>query len=211
MSFASPGPRFSRFPTSIKAAMAAAFTLSVGLWLGLFYLLPPLPGMTDQTTRLCFAVKCICVAALLCFLTGTEAVAHERLQSDAFDPLAGHESRRLRINLRYLQNTLEQLALFAPGLLALAIYCGDGRSMRAVVATTGVWILSRAAFWIGYHQGSIYRVVGLTGAAQSMVVLLYVCGRFGYELAGTAGAAAPVAIFGLIEVVLVLKTRGSAR
>ena len=188
--------------------MAAAAVVSVALWFGLYFLSPVLPEMADPVARLGFAIKCCCVAILLCFLTGIEAVSHERLQSEAFDPLTGHESFGMRINLRYLQNTLEQLVLFAPGLLALAIYCDDGRSMRAVVATTGVWILSRAAFWIGYHQGSLYRVVGLTGMIQSMIVLFYVCGRFGYEFAGLLGAIAPVTIFAVIEIVLVVKTRG---
>ena len=42
----------------------------------------------------------------------------------------------MTINLRYLQNTLEQLMLFIPGLLGLAVYCSSGRSMRAIVATS---------------------------------------------------------------------------
>jgi hypothetical protein len=54
----------------------------------------------------------------------------------------------MRINLRYLQNTLEQLVLFMPGVLGLAVYCSDGGSMRAVAATTVVWIAARIAFWI---------------------------------------------------------------
>ena len=63
--------------------------------------------------------------------------------------------------------------------------------MRAVVATTVVWIVSRAAFWIGYHRGPQYRSVGLTGMVQSMLVLLYDCGRFGYDVAGHRGRGDP--------------------
>jgi uncharacterized MAPEG superfamily protein len=161
-----------RFPAAVRAAMAIAVLLSVGLWLGLCRLLPPLPDMQTPIARLTFALKCSAVAVLLSLMTGIEAVAHERFQGDAFDPLAGHETERMKINLRYLQNTLEQTLLFIPGLLALAMYCTDGRAMRAIVATTAVWILSRAAFWIGYHRGSRYRIVGLTGMLQSMLVLL---------------------------------------
>jgi hypothetical protein len=29
------------------------------------------------------------------------------VKTDAFDPLEGQETRRLKVNLRYLQNTLE--------------------------------------------------------------------------------------------------------
>jgi hypothetical protein len=184
-----------------------AFPVTVAIWLGIYHVLPPLAGMADPVARLVFALNCCCVAILLCFLTGIEAVAHERLHSPAIDPLSGHESRRMKINLRYLQHTLEQLMLFVPGLLALAFYCSDGRAMRAVVATTVVWIVARAAFWIGYHRGPQYRTWGAPGMVQSMLVLLYVCARFGYDVAGVAGAIAPLVLFGCIEAYLVHATR----
>lgn len=184
-----------------------AFPVAIALWLGVTYFLPPIAGMTDTLARFALALKLCCVAILFCFLTAIEAVAHERLRSPAIDPLSGYETRRMRINLRYLQHTLEQLALFVPGLFALAFYCSDGRSMRAVVATTVVWIATRFAFWIGYHYGSQHRAVGAPGMMQSMLVLLYVCARFGFEIAGTAGAIAPLVLFGCIEAFLVFATR----
>jgi hypothetical protein len=199
---------FGRFPWSVKLAMFGVIAVSLGMWLGVYFFAPPIPGAMDHlAARLAFAVKCIAMATLFCLLSGIEAVSHERLQGDAFDPLTGKESRRLKINLRYLQNTVEQLLLFVAGLLGLAIYCSDADAMRAVAATTIVWIMSRMAFWVGYHQGSLYRVFGLVGMPQSMFVLLYVCGRFGFELAGTTGAIAPVLLFGLVEAVLVKYTR----
>ncbi len=163
--------------------------------------------MDNTPARLVFALKCSCVAVLFCFVTGIEAVAHERLRSAAIDPLSGYETRRMRVNLRYLQNTLEQLVLFAPGVLGLAVYCSDGRSMRGVVGTTVVWIVARVAFWIGYHRSSAQRSFGAPGMMLSILVLLYVCARFGYETAGLLGAIAPLVIFGGAEVVLVWATR----
>jgi fatty-acid desaturase len=113
----------------------------------------------------------------------------------------------MRINLRYLQNTLEQLVMFVPGLLGLAIYSHDGGAMRAVVAATIVWIATRIAFWIGYHRSSAQRAYGAPGMLQSMLVLLYVCSRFGYEIAGGTGAVAVVVLFLGTEGVLVWGTR----
>jgi MAPEG family len=198
---------------AIVPLMLVAAPLTIALWLGLFHLLPPVPDMLDRADRMVFALKCCCVAILLCFVTGVEAVAHERLTTPAFDPLAGRESHRMKVNLQYLQNTLEQLLIFIPGLVALSCYCAGGEAMRAVVATTVVWVLARAVFWIGYHRAPGLRVPGLVGMVQSLLVLLYVCGKFGYEVGGLIGAIVPLAIFASVEgyLVYMLRSRASAR
>jgi len=116
--------------------------------------------------------------------------------------LAGFETRRLRVNKQYLQNTLEQLAVFLVGLFGLAAYATGGAGMRAVVATAIVWVLARFAFWIGYHQSAAMRGLGAPGMALGMLMLLYVVGRFGYEVGGLVGAALPIALFLAIEAFL---------
>ena len=82
--------------------------------------------------------------------------------------------------------------------------------MRAVAATTVAWIIGRAGFWIGYHHGSQYRALGAPGMAQSMIVLLYVCAKFGHHVAGVAGAIAPLVLSGAIEAYRFHATRSSA-
>jgi uncharacterized MAPEG superfamily protein len=188
-------------------AIAAAMPVAFLLWLGIAYLMPPLSGMDSIGDRMLFALKCCCISVLFCLVTGVEAVAHERLSSPAFDPLSGFETRRLRVNLRYLQNTLEQILVFAAGLFGLAAYCPDGSAMRAVLATSVVWILARFAFWIGYHRSAAMRGLGAPGMALSMIVLLYVTGRIGYEIGGFVGAAVPITSFLAIEVFLFRATR----
>jgi hypothetical protein len=189
------------------AAIALAAFFALGLWLGIDHLMSPLAGMESLAARMLLTLKCCCMAVLFCLVTGVEAVAHERLTSPAFDPLVRFETRRLRVNQRYLQNTVEQIIAFCVSLFGLAAYCADGAQMRAVVATTVVWIVARGAFWIGYHRSAAMRGLGAPGMALSMIVLLYVASRFGNELAGTAGAIAPVAAFALIEAVLFWGTR----
>ena len=187
--------------------IAIGFVVAIALWLATYFLLPPLAGMAEPLARLVFALKCGCVAVLFCFVLGIEAIAHERLRSPAIDPLTGYETRRMTINLRYLQNTLEQLLVFLPGLFGLAYYCDSGAAMRAVAATTLVWIAARFAFWIGYHQGALHRAAGAPGMMLGMVMLLYVAARFGYEFAGWPGAIALPALFFAGEAVLVLTTK----
>jgi hypothetical protein len=183
-------------------AIAAAMPVALLLWLAIAYLVPPLAGMDSLGSRMLFTLKCCCVAVLFCLVTGVEAVAHERLTSPAFDPLSGFETRRLRVNQRYLQNTLEQILVFAVGLFGLAAYSPDGSAMRAVLATTIVWILARFAFWIGYHRSAAMRGLGVPGMALSMIVLLYVAWQIGYEVGGLVGGAVSVVAFLAIEAFL---------
>ena len=187
--------------------IAVASLFASGLWFGIDLLMSPPPGMDSLGARMLLTLKCCCVAVLFCLVTGIETVAHERLTSPAFDPLAGFETRRLRVNQRYLQNTVEQIIVFAAALFGLAAYCPDGSSMRAVVATTVVWIVARGAFWLGYHRSAALRGLGAPGMAVSMIVLLYVTSRFGREIAGTVGAIVPVVAFFAVEAVLFWETR----
>jgi uncharacterized MAPEG superfamily protein len=189
------------------AAIAASLPVALLLWLAIAYLMPPLTGMDSLGDRMLLTLKCCCLAVLFCLVTGVEAVAHERLFSSAFDPLAGFETRRLRVNQRYLQNTTEQFLVFAAGLFGLAAYSPDGSAMRAVLATTIVWIMARFAFWIGYHWSAAMRGLGAPGMALSMIVLLYVVGRIGFEVGGFVGAAIPVVAFLAIEAFLFRATR----
>jgi uncharacterized MAPEG superfamily protein len=150
------------------------------------------------------ALKCCAMAALFCLFMGTEAVAHERLQSPAFDPLAGHETRRLRVNKQYLQNTLEQFVIFVVGLFGLAAY---GESMRAVIATTVIWILFRFAFWIGYHHSAAMRAAGAPGLLVGQLLLIYSCMRVGGDIAGDVGAWTTLVIYLAFESLLFWHTR----
>src|SRR5207249_4177889 len=163
--------------------IAASAPVAIALWLAIDRFLPPLNGMETLAARMVFTLKLSAVAILFCLVTGVEAVAHERLVSPAFDPLSGFETRRLRVNQRYLQNTLEQTVVFVAGLFGLAAYASNGADTRAVVATTVVWIVARFAFWLGYHRGAAMRGLGAPGMAMSMLVLIYVAARFGQEIA----------------------------
>lgn len=188
-------------------AIAAAMPVALLIWLMLAFLVPPLSGMDSIASRMFFTLKCWCLAVLFCLVTGVEAVAHERLGSAAFDPLSGYETRRLKINLRYLQNTLEQTVIFTAALFGLAAYSTNGSAMRAVMATAVVWVLARFAFWIGYHRSAAMRSLGAPGVALSLIVLIYVAARIGFEWGGVAGAVLPVVLFLAIEAFLFRATR----
>ena len=176
------------------AGIIGSTLVTLALWYALYHWLPEPAGASPMST----ALACAAIAVLLALVAGVEAVAHERLVTAAIDPLAGVETRRLRVNYRYLSNTVEQYIVFVAGLLALAVYA----SPRMLIVVTIVWLLSRWAFWIGYHFNPLLRGIGAPGMMQSMIVLLYVAYRFGTESYGAAAGIGLLAIFALIEAFL---------
>jgi MAPEG family protein len=187
-------------------AIAASLFVSIALWLALCRFMPPLIGMDELSARMIVALKCLVVATLFTLAAGIEAVAHERFQTSAFDPLSGHGTKRLRVNLRFLQNTLEQIVVFAAGLLGIAFYLSNGEAMRAVPATTIVWILNRFAFWVGYHKSSAMRALGAASMAIGLIMLLYVTARIGHDIAGVPGTLVLVGLYLALEAILFWKT-----
>ena len=174
--------------------IAVSAPLTLLLWWLLWKYLPEPIG----ANRLRVAIQCCAVAALFSVVAGVEAVAHERLFTAAIDPLAGVETKRMRVNFRYLSNTLEQYVVFAAGLLALSLYA----SGKILVIVTVVWVRARWAFWIGYHKSPLLRGIGAPGMMQSMIVLLYVAYRFGNDSYGSAVGIALLAAFAILEAIL---------
>ena len=189
------------------AGIAATVLASAALWYAIRFNTPLLEGMDDPLARLVFTLKCSALVVLFTLVPGVSAVAHERLVSPAFDPLGGHDTPRMRVNHRYLQNTLEQTVIFLVGLFGLAIYMEDGNQMRAVLASAVVWTVGRLAFWAGYHVGSTWRVLGAPSMLLGQLVLGYVALRVGFDVAGEAGAWTVLAAYLLFEALLFWATR----
>ena len=184
----------SRQRARMLAGIGASFAATVAIWLVLLRFLPSPTNSEPLPT----AFACCAIAALLTLVMGVEAIAHERLVTPAIDPLAGFETRRMRVNARYLSNTVEQFIVFAIGLLALSHYAPS----RLLVIVSIVWIVARWAFWIGYHFSPLLRGFGAPGMLQSMIVLLYVAWRWGSYAYGVAAGLALIVIFLGIEAFL---------
>lgn len=193
--------------TAGMLAIALSSLVAAALWTGIYFGFPPLRGMESLSERMLFTLKCYCLALLFTLVMGVEAVAHERLQSPAFDPLANHSTRRLQVNQRYLQNTLEQSVIFAAAVFGLAAYSPSGQAMRAVLATAAVWTLGRLMFWAGYHRSAAMRGLGAPGMMASLLVLIYVGTRIGDDAMGSTGAGLVAVSFLAFEILLFRSTR----
>ena len=132
------------------------------------------PGGIDVSIRLEYALKCEVFAAL-CLLAGVAKIANRRFFIP--DAIAGGPSPSLEIDLRYIQNTLEQLVLAILAHLALAVVVPDD-SIRAVAILVMLFVIGRATFWIGYHISGSARAFGFaTTFYPTVAVYVYVVSR----------------------------------
>ena len=180
-----------------------ASLISILLWLLLYAMLSPVKNMLEPIARLIFAIKCWGFATLFCLILGINAVAYEKLGVPSMvSALGDGESLRFRVNQRYLQQTIEQLLVFTPGLLMLSVYCETPDTMRLVEIATFMWMGARFLFWLNYHQDAQGGVPGMVGTIQNTIILLYCGSRFCYELWGMTGAVLVVSLFFCFEVYL---------
>lgn len=90
----------------------------------------------------------------------------------ALDPIDGRTSHRFRVNQRVLQNTIEQLVVFAPSVLGLAAVATTATTYRLVSLAVALFCLGRALFWGGYHVSPNARGLGFNMTFSTSVAAL---------------------------------------
>jgi uncharacterized membrane protein YecN with MAPEG domain len=89
----------------------------------------------------------------------------------ALDPTACQESRFLLVNQRVIANTVEQMTMFAPALLAFAARAEPGQ-MGSITALGFVFAMARLVFWAGYLRAPLFRAPGMAATAGCTVAAL---------------------------------------
>ncbi len=163
----------SIIPGMIGAAVFGALFVWAGTrWYP--FVLPPLETAGD---RLAFTLRAEVFAGLT-FLLGIGTVARQRFFSP--EAIGGEESPRdhaIRINLRYVQNTTEQLLLAVVAHLALAALLPPA-AMAVIPVLVACFVLARVTFWAGYHRSAPSRAFGFAATFYPTVaVYLYVIYR----------------------------------
>ena len=141
------------------AASAAAVVLLV--WANAARIFAPvsLPA-DDPGSRLAFAARWLVVPGLT-LLAGIQGAARRGFYADAIDGTRTPASRSLELNLRYNQNTVEQvvLAAIAWGGLSQAL---PRDQLVLIPAMAALFAIGRITFWIGYALDPIGRTFGMS-------------------------------------------------
>lgn len=143
-----------------QALVGSAIGVCAGLamwdWLANVIPVDPTAGLAER-----LGLACASLLPTVCVLNAMIVVQMRlRAATGALDPLAGQDDWRLLVNQRVVTNTVEQLAGFAPAVLAVAAGVASGW-MSFVVAAGLVFALARLVFWGGYMVGPILRAPGM--------------------------------------------------
>ena len=156
-----------RWWTSVGSAVGVGVAFAV--WYGVAKMLPADfgGGVAERLGLACAAL--LPAACVLDLMILTQMWL--RARSGAVDPLAGRDDTWLQVNQRALTNTVEQMAGFAPALLALAAGVSPDR-MPYVIAAGVVFGLARLVFWAGYLLGPLTRAPGMAATFAINVAML---------------------------------------
>lgn len=125
----------------------------------LYYCFPHNTRALDSIERLVLAFKCMVFPAIMLFL-GILVIGMSRYGNKSEDPTQCESSgQAMKVNLRYLSNTHEQLVLFSINVVALAIFL-PFQCLTILPIYASLFVLSRIMFWVGYHIHPLYRGVG---------------------------------------------------
>jgi uncharacterized membrane protein YecN with MAPEG domain len=117
--------------------------------------------------------KCEFFAALM-LLFGVMLVGGQRYFSDkAIEGQTEGLAGAITINLRYIQNTLEQLVLLVITHMAFAATADSGE-MKIIPILVSLFIVGRICFWIGYHQNALSRSFGFAVTFYPTLVMMII-------------------------------------
>jgi hypothetical protein len=140
--------------------------------------------MEEATARLVLAVRWLFVA-MIPYAAVCLVILTARFFEGAHNPLLGHESERLQIHCRVMQNTLEQLIWFALCVMALATYLSPAQARFVPIACT-FFASARFVYWRGYlRNGTLGRAPGVQLTfSLNILLLVLVAILFARHLAG---------------------------
>ena len=139
-------------------ALAAFVTLAL-LWHWREAFADPGPAADDIQARLGFVLTWLLLPGL-CLLIGVVGASRRGFYHDAIDGTRTPASPALEINLRYNQNTLEQVLLAAIAWSGLALQLPHGL-LYLIPVLSVVFLIGRLAFFVGYLIYPMGRAYGM--------------------------------------------------
>lgn len=157
--------------------MVIGVLLTLILYSSAYSLVPQFDDGMQLTDRITLGFKCLLFPGFF-LLAMVIKVGSQRFGNSAEDPtevIAGTES--MKIDLRVLSNTNEQLLIFAINTLGLAVLL-PLQYLSLLPIYSGLFVVGRIIFLLGYHHNVLWRGPGFVMAIFPAVVgIVYCCSR----------------------------------
>jgi hypothetical protein len=138
---------------------------------------------TDWTLgdRIALVIK-DAVVAIMPAVLAICIVAAQRLDPSMFVGRVPKPNSAVDINNRFILNTIEQFILYFIGNAGMALYCPPEEA-RALIILTGLFVLGRLLFWVGYHYNPFVRAFGFgITFYPTVAVYLWLILRMGFGI-----------------------------
>ncbi len=132
----------------VGVGAASGVAAMIASMAGIYQLWPCSLSLVDISTRLAYTLQANAFAVIPS-LAGIVAIGNNRFLSEAIDPTLQKEDAATQINGRVVDNTLQQFVLFLVATTALSVNLTPAQ-MRIIPAAAIVFVMARAAFWVGY-------------------------------------------------------------
>lgn len=173
----SSGGAFPLF--AVQASIGAAIVASA-LYCGYHYgeSIPVPKEPLDMSTNLAYAFRCLFPLVLVQFFF-IARVGNIRFVTKASNPLSGNE-HLVQLQKNISNNTLEQLVMFAIGILSLSTLLATQQELRFIPILCSLFVVARVLFAIGYSIQPRYRSIGMSMNFQLLVFIIAAHAKFLY-------------------------------
>lgn len=138
---------------------------------------------TDWTLgdRIALVIK-DAVVAIMPAVLAICIVAAQRLDPSMWVGRTAKPNSALDINTKFILNTFEQFILYFIGNAGMALYCPPEEA-RSLIILTGLFLLGRVLFWVGYHYNPFVRAFGFgITFYPTVAVFLWLILRMGFGI-----------------------------
>lgn len=159
----------------VKTGMIIGVVVTLGLFLLLYALLPKFENEVELLARIKLAFECLVFPATF-FLVVVVRLGSQRFGNPSDNPLkVVANSESMKINLRVLSNTHEQLVIFTSNIFALSIFL-PALYLSLLPIYSAVFVLGRIMFWVAYKHNALWRAPGFAmGILPAVIGLGYCC------------------------------------
>ncbi|CAH1044897.1 MAPEG family protein [Halomonas sp. TD01] len=154
---------------TVKMGMLLGFLGTIVVFISFYSFLPQVAEEVSLVERLKLGIMCLVFPVTLFFLMIVR-VGSQRFGNLSADPTKCEANTEgMKVDLRVLSNTHEQLMIFAINILALSALM-PYQFLSLLPIYSGVFVAGRVIFWVGYRRNVLWRAPGFAMSTLPAVI-----------------------------------------